>query len=247
MSDRPAPSEPISSAQADYDTLRYVSGEVPCPYLPGARSRNESYVVDDVDGATYERLLSRGYRRSGRVIYRPRCRSCRECRQLRVPVEQFTPTRSMRRVARHNADIRTDAAEAVPTDEKFALFALYLDAQHDATMSRSYETFVDFLYDSPVHTFEFRYYVGQRLIGVSIVDRCPNALSSVYMYFDPEHSARSLGTFSVLREIDHCRREDMPYYYLGFYVAGSRTMAYKSRFRPNEVLAGDDHWVSLQK
>ncbi len=49
MTERPASNEPISSAQADYDSMRYVSGEVPCPYLPGVASRSEAYAVDGLD------------------------------------------------------------------------------------------------------------------------------------------------------------------------------------------------------
>lgn len=246
--------ETISSAQGDYDALRYVSAESPCPYLSGLNTRSEAYFVERLDGRLYERLLARGFRRSGRIVYRPRCRSCRECRSIRIPVEQFSPTRSMRRVQRRNADVRIEVGRPATTDAKFDLFCRYLDAQHDETMSRTYETYRDFLYDSPVETCEFRYWLGERLIGVSLVDRWARSspgtaggLSSVYMYFDPAHAARSLGTFSVLWEVDFCRREGLRYYYLGFYVAGSGKMAYKSRFRPNEVLVGEDRWVRFRE
>jgi arginine-tRNA-protein transferase len=113
-------------------------------------------------------------------------------------------------------------------------------------MAGTVETFETFLYDSPLPSVEFRYHVGGRLIGVSVVDGCPGGLSSVYMYFDPDFRLRSLGTFSVLWEIAHCRRAGLAYYHLGYYVAGSRTMAYKARFRPNEILVGDDRWITLR-
>lgn len=247
MTERPVTSESISSPQADYDALRYVSPETPCPYLPGRRSRSEAYLIGLLDRAVYERLMARGFRRSGRIIYRPACRGCRECRQLRVPVDRFTPTRSMRRVWRRNLDVRVEPGELAATDEKYVLFERYLDFQHDDTMARTYESFHEFLYDSPTTTGEFCYYLGERLIGASIVDVCPTGLSSVYMYFDPDYASRSLGTFSVLWEIEYCRREGLAYYYLGFFVAGGNKMAYKLRFRPNEVLTGADYWSSLHE
>ena len=246
MIDGQAPDTVISSAQADYDALRYVSPERACPYLPDKKARSEAYWVDQLEGATYERLLTRGFRRSGRVVYRPRCRTCRECRQLRVVVDSFQPTRSMRRVARRNVDMVVEEGRPAPDHEKFALYRRYLDQQHDDSMARSYETFCEFLYDSPMETCEFRYRLAGRLIGVSVTDRLPQGLSSVYMYFDPDFADRSLGTFSALWEIDYCRRSRLPYYYLGFYVAGSTTMSYKARFRPNEILVADDRWVTLQ-
>ena len=236
----------ISSAQADYDALRYVSPERLCPYLPDKKARSEAYSVDQLESAVYERLLTRGFRRSGRVVYRPRCRGCGECRQMRVPVESFQPTRSMRRVVRRNADVTVDEGRPTPDHEKFAIYCRYLDAQHDESMARSYETYCEFLYDSPMETCEFRYRIDGRLIGVSIADRLPLGLSSVYMYFDPEFAERSPGTFSVLWEIDYCRRAGLAYYYIGFYVAGSTTMSYKAHFRPNEILVGDDRWLTLR-
>ena len=247
MPARPADNETISSAQADYDTLQYVSAELPCPYKPGVDSRNEVYLADELDGAAYEHLLSLGFRRSGRVVYRPRCRTCHECRQLRIPVADFVPTRSMSRVTRRNSDVRVTLGEPEASKQKFELYRSYLDAQHDETMGRTYDSFYDFLYDSPTDTCELCYRLGGRLIGVSIVDRLPGGLSSVYMFFDPAYRSRSLGTFSVLWEVGYCQEARLPYYYLGYFVAGSRTMSYKGRFRPNEVLVGEDRWVCFRK
>jgi len=235
----------VSSFQAGYDTLRYVSPETSCPYLPDRLSRSEAYWVESLDGEMYARMLARGFRRSGRILYRPRCRGCSECRQLRVPVEGMILSRSLQRVWRRNADVRVEVGEPVPTDEKYAVYSRYLDEQHDHTMSRTYDSFREFLYDSPMDTLEIRYLVGRRLMGIGLADRVSDGLSSVYMYFDPEFARRSPGTFSILWEVRMCRKEGLPYYYLGFFVAGSRTMSYKSRFRPNQILVGVDRWVTL--
>ncbi len=246
MIDRPGYDSLISSPQADYDALRHVSPERPCPYLPGRLARSEAYWVDQLDGPMYQKLLGRGFRRSGNIVYRPRCRGCRECRQLRVPVAEFYPSRSQRRVWRRNADLRVEWNPPSPTDEKYELFRRYLDHQHDGSMSRDYDSFVEFLVDTPMKTYEYNYRLDGRLVGVSIGDRLPTGLSSVYMYFDPEFRDRSLGTFSILWEIDYCRREALAYYYLGFYVAGSETMSYKAHFAPHEILVGRDRWVTLR-
>lgn len=235
----------VHSAQAEYDSLRNVSSEQPCPYLQGRGARSELYLAENLTGATYEKLLARGFRRSGRIVYRPRCRACHECRQIRVLVDQFQPSRSMCRAQRKNADTIVQVAEPVASDEKFELYQRYLQRQHDGSMSRSYEAFREFLYDSPLSTLEATYRVGNRLIGVSILDRCPKGLSSVYMYYDPAAADRSPGTFSITWEIEECRRRGLPYYYLGYYVAGSKTMAYKARFRPAEILVDENRWIAL--
>lgn len=247
MSDGQTSDEPIYSPQEAYDAARHVSAEMPCPYLSGRMARSEAYLAEALDGVLYESLLARGFRRSGRIVYRPRCRGCQECRQLRVPVREFTPSRSMRRITRRNADVRVEAGAPAPTAEKHRIYQAYLYHQHDGTMSGEYDAFLDFLYDAPIEAMEFRYLLGERLVGVSLVDCCPNGLSSVYMFYDPRHGARSLGTYSILWEIDYCRRQGLGYYYLGFYVAGSKTMEYKARFRPNQILVGSDRWITFRE
>jgi arginine-tRNA-protein transferase len=166
---------------------------------------------------------------------------------LRVPVDRFEPTRSMRRIMARNHDVSVTAGEPEPSPEKYEMFRRYLEDQHDSTMSRSLDTFLDFLYDSPAETFEFTYRCGPALVGVSIADRCSDGISSVYMFFDPAWKRRSPGTFSVLREIEHCRAEGGRYYYLGYYIEGCGSMEYKRRFRPNEILSGADEWIPFRE
>lgn len=239
-------SDTIDSPQARRDRLRYVSPESPCPYLPGLMQQSEAYLCETLDGATYEKLMSSGFRRGGMVVYRPVCSACSACVPLRVLVKRFKPTRSMRRVWTRNAEVRVEQDDLVPTDEKHAIYQRYLATQHDGTMSQKYDAFVEFLYDSPAETVEYCYRIGDRLIGVSIVDRCPDGLSTVYMFFEPQMHRRSLGTFSILWEIEHCRRANLPYYYLGYHIADSRTMAYKARFRPAEALDAEHRWIPFE-
>lgn len=229
------------------DALPVLTPTTPCPYLPGLSSRSEAYLMDELGGDLYTWLMSLGFRRSGHIVYRPRCQSCNECRPLRVPAERFVPSRSMRRVWRRNVDVTMDVGEPEATEEKHGLFCRYLDDQHDDTMSRSFEAYLDFLYRSPMDTLEYRYRLGDQLVGVSICDRCPDGLSSVYMYFDPTQRKRSLGTLSVLREIQWCKLQGLPFYYMGYYVAGSKTMAYKARFRPNETLISEGRWATFEE
>jgi arginine-tRNA-protein transferase len=222
-----------------------VSAEHDCPYLPGWQTRCEGFCIDEMDPEVYAGLMDRNFRRSGRVIYRPVCAECNECRALRVPVQGFQLSRSQKRVLKRNRDVQATVGRPELTDEKLRLWVAYLDFQHDETMSRSREALSDFLYDSPVDGVEICYRLADELVGVSLADRSREALSSVYMFFAPRHRRRSLGTYSALWEIDYCRRSGITYYYLGYYVAESKTMAYKSRFAPCEVLNDSRVWVQF--
>jgi arginyl-tRNA--protein-N-Asp/Glu arginylyltransferase len=51
-----------------------------------------------------------------------------------------------------------------------------------------------------------------------------------------------LGTFGALAEIGWARGREIPYYYLGFWVAECASMVYKNRFRPCEMLHPDGIW-----
>ena len=69
----------------------------------------------------------------------------------------------------------------------------------------------------------------------------PDGLSTVYYAFEPGEAKRSLGTFSALKEIELCAALGKSWYYLGFFVPGSRKMSYKTRFRPYQLLM-DGAW-----
>ena len=83
------------------------------------------------------------------------------------------------------------------------------------------------------------------LIGAMLVDRLSDGLSAVYSFFDPAAERRSLGTFIVLAALNLLRLQQHPFLYLGYWIAKSRKMAYKSRFHPLEKL-GPAGWVAVE-
>jgi len=215
-----------------------------CPYLPGRAACSEGFCVDGpLDPAVYRVLMDRGFRRSGNVVYRPVCSGCRLCIAIRIPTATFTMTRSQRRVFRRNRDVRVTVGDGQPSDEKYELYHRYQTRHHNGAMACDFARFADFCYAAPLPMRELCYHVGDRLVGVSLLDEVPGALSSMYMYFEPAESRRSLGTYSVLREIADCRSAGIEFYYLGFYVPGSRTMDYKARYQPAELLTEPGVWL----
>ena len=82
-------------------------------------------------------------------------------------------------------------------------------------------------------------------MAVSVVDRLTDALSCVYTCFDPAHARRSLGTYAILHAIDVAHRGALEWLYLGYYVADSRKMRYKTGYRPQERLVGG-RWAATE-
>lgn len=212
-----------------------------CPYLPGRTAREQvcPFVVRDV--ADFEWLLARGFRRSGNIVYRPACPDCAECIPTRVLAAEFAPSRSQRRALRRNADVRVEIAAPVGDDERWSIYQAYTRAVHGRD-DDDREGFESTLYHSPIETVEFSYRVGRRLIGAGLVDVLPGSLSSVYFYYDPSESRRSLGVFSALCEIAECLRRGLPHWYIGYYIRDCAAMNYKHQYRPYETLGVDGIW-----
>ena len=216
-----------------------------CPYLSDRMAREEAFVIDRLDANVYHDLMDRGFRRSGDFFYRPACESCRACVPLRVVVDEFSPSKSQRRVARRNDDVRFMMNRPELTAEKEELYARYLLYQHpDSTQAQDPSGVDEFLYSACVDSREVCYFVEERLIAVSIIDVCDRSISSVYHYFEPGEAERSPGVFSVLTEIEMCRQRGVPHYYMGYWVEGAKTMGYKANYQPHERLI-DGVWKRL--
>jgi arginine-tRNA-protein transferase len=215
----------------------------PCPYLPGRLARHVTLAPRPFSPAIYQSLMDLNFRRLGELVYRPDCEGCAACRMLRVRVAGFRPTRSQRRAARRNRDLEIAVARPRATAEKHALYRRYLEARHDGQMDGSSKEFERFLYSSRIDTLEVEYSLAERVVGVGLFDVTPLALSAVYFYFDPALAGRSLGVVNVLWLVEEARRRSLPWLYLGYYVAGARTMRYKAGYGPSEVLAVEGGFV----
>jgi leucyl-tRNA---protein transferase len=220
----------------------------PCPYLPGRLERRLVTSLDRADADhRHEQLMQAGFRRAQRLAYRPACPGCRACVPVRVPVARFALSRGWRRILRRNADLVAHERPLLATEEQFALFSRYLTGRHAeggmAAMAwPDYRAMID---DSPVAGLvaEWRRPDGS-LIAVSLTDRCASGLSGVYKFFDPDEARRSLGSLIVLWHIARARELQLPFVYLGYWIAGSAKMAYKARFRPLEQLTADG-WQAM--
>lgn len=240
----PATEPPIFEPLQNY----YVLEPNLCPYLPG---RLERKLLTEVSGrhaqATYETLTLAGFRRSHRFAYRPACSQCSACTAVRVVVERFAPSRSLRRILRSNADLSVRYLPPRATVEQFALFRRYIESRHGGgeMAGMSEQEYRDMVEASDIDTrlAEFRNTEG-RLLAVCLLDWLASGLSAVYSFFEPEETGRSLGTYVVLSLIEAARKGGADYVYLGYWIEHSRKMAYKTRFRPLEAL-GPDGWRLL--
>ena len=217
-------------------------------YLPPRQATDEAYWAWTLQPSRYQQLMDLGFRRSGLVVYRPRCEGCNACQPMRVPVAEFRPSKSQRRVLKRNIDVKMELSEPRLTPEKVDLYQRYLAAQHQGTPQDGGEASMrDFLYTSCTATLEACYRDARgALLGVTILDLCRESLSSVYHFFEPREAKRSLGVYSILAEIELCRAKDLPWFYLGYWIKGCPTMEYKASYQPFELLV-DGVWKRARK
>jgi arginine-tRNA-protein transferase len=167
---------------------------------------------------------------------------------VRIPAEAFQPNRTQKRILKRNADLTLIERPAIASEEQYRLFAAYQRGRHaDGDMARM--SFLDFramIQDGSADSrvLELRD-SRDGLIGAMLVDRLTDGLSAVYSFFDPAAQRRSLGTFIVLAALNLLRRQQHPFLYLGYWIARSRKMSYKSRFQPLERL-GSAGWVLVE-
>ncbi len=229
----------------------FVTSPGPCPYLPGKHERKVFTELSGQHAGELNDALGKiGFRRSQGVAYRPSCLDCSACVSVRVVSQEFRPNASQRKILKRNADLTVTACKPWSTDEQFELLQRYLAARHPGGgMSGMDEVdFADMVEHSPVDTHVIEYREPSdgirpgKLVGACLTDHQNDGLSMIYSFFDPENENRpGLGNFIIMDHILRAARAELPYVYLGYWIAGSQRMEYKTRFRPIERL-GPNGW-----
>jgi len=203
----------------DSELERYfVDVSVSCPYGLDRMAVYHQAMFTSIGDDTLEMFFSRGYRRNGNCIY------------------------SM--LMKKNRDVTAGIAPLRMYEENLILLDKYLKTRFPESRSTAEEYYAGFFISAISRCFEIRYRVGERLIGVSVVDGSERWLNAVYFYFDPDESWRSPGVMNILNLIKFCRRNRIGQLYLGYLIKGISSMSYKASFKPHELLLGGS-WRSF--
>ena len=225
----------------------YLTAHYDCSYLPGRSARSQvATPAHLIDAQAYSALIRAGFRRSGQFTYRPHCEQCHACVPVRVEVARFVPNRTQRRCLRRNQHL---SARFLPLDfreEHYALYRSYLGSRHaGGGMDRDGpDQYTQFLLSSNVDSVMVEFRDGDTLVMIAVIDQIDDGLSAVYTFFDPAREQDSLGVYGVLWQIELAKRLELPYLYLGYWIAESRKMAYKKQYMPLEGLI-DGRWQLL--
>ncbi len=225
----------------------------------GWRAMDEVMLIEAVPPALMDRLWEAGWRHFGVMFFRYSQqaaegsgeesegeRALEVIQPLRIDLERWAPTKSQRRVLRRNADVEVAFRPAERSEEAEALFQ-----RHKTRFRRLVpETLGNFLSANPAKVpcrcVECRVTVKGRLVALSFLDVGEAATSAVYGVFEPEEARRSLGIFTMLKEIEHSRERGCRWYYPGYATQGPSAYDYKKQFRALEWLDWESGWRGME-
>lgn len=262
-------------SQIDFSKIPFAKDSSPCGYFPEKTCtqlfnmtpwfKDSEFIemIGNVPEKEYYGFLKKnGFCRYYKLFYRYECENCSQCLPIRIPVEKFNASKNQKMVWRKNQDIEVvleKNSEKFVSDERALLFREYDAYKNESqpdyvkkTLEEAKETLREMNsgYEG-IWNLEFR--LNGELIGVSILDYTvdssgkTDAICSNYFYYEISERVkkRSIGVFSVLKEIELCKNLEIPYYYLGLYLSGCRSMNYKINYEPYELFV-DGIWVSSE-
>ncbi|MBT6615502.1 MAG: arginyltransferase [Deltaproteobacteria bacterium] len=221
----------------------FESSNGDCPYLKNLEWVSYMFRADTLQSSVYEKMIDNGFRRSGHFFYKNNCPNCTECISIRIRVQDFKMSRSQKRIWKKNKELRIVQHPVEFDKEGFELYCRYCQWKHESETSE--ENYRDFLIATAVNTIMMRFYNGRDLAGIGWIDMLENSLSSVYFAFSPDYAKRSLGVYSALKEIELALQMKKTYLHMGFWVRDCQAMAYKSQYKPHQLLV-DGFWMDSE-
>lgn len=228
----------LNPPSTDFSMLDYD-----CAYIPGNQVRMNYKYVNEASKSFATAVIARGWRRFGKYFFHPICHGCNGCKSVRIDVNHYHYTKSQKKSIKRNVETKIIVQEPTLTQSHINLYNKYHhfkhqkdNWQHRNISHREYhENFVDGAQDFGK---EVLYVVDGKLVGVDLIDVLEDGISSIYCYYDPDYGRLSLGTYSLLYQIELAKILELPWVYLGYWVEGCKAFAYKPNFQPQEILDG---------
>ena len=253
----------VRSSQSKVNTVRVsqLSGVTynVCPNCKNGRASEMVIKIGHLNVSVYQKLVDRGWFRRGAIqlfastsCHSPSCNTA----ELRVDIRKFEVVRSkmykrvIKKCERRGVTVRTVQPQF--SDEAFHLYSQYQMKRHESENCTA-SSYHAHLVSTPLipqeingiayGTFHQQYQIDGRLVGVGVIDVLPQALCSVYMFYDvsSEISKLSLGVYSAIMEIQfaqslNAQGANIHHYYLGSFNPTNKKLLYKANYRPSEVM-----------
>lgn len=214
-----------------------------CSYLKDKEQTTHYKIIDGCDAMHCHNLVDSGFRRFGKMYFRPICGDCNECQSIKIDVDNFIFSKSHRRAMKKAEHFSSYIQTPTLTKAHITLFKKYHLYMSEKKGWNYQETSPEHYYNSFVsghenYGYEVLYYDKDKLIGVDLIDILEDGISSIYFYYDPDYIDFSLGKLSLLFQIKYAKSSHKKWIYLGYYVEECSSLSYKSDYKPYLTLHG---------
>lgn len=214
-----------------------------CSYLQGKTQSTHYKMIDNCSAQDCQNLIERGFRRFGKMYFRPICADCQECQSIKIDVDNFHFSKSAKRVMKKASHLQSYIQAPTLSQAHLDLFEKYhLHMQekkgweyNEATPEHYYHSFIDGHND---FGYEILYFDKEKLVAIDLIDILEDGISSIYFYYDPDYSAYSLGKYSLYKQIQYAKNSNQKWIYLGYYVEECPSLSYKADYKPYLTLEG---------
>lgn len=208
-------------------------------------SINEYFLEPHIPPALMDALWGQGWRHFGAYFFRYSKAGQNDVLPLRLQLGRFQFSTSQRRVLKRNQDLEVAFQPAFINAEIENLFE-----RHKVRFSRNIpDSLFTFIDEEPAKVpcdcLSLTLHHEGQLIGMSYLDIGQTASSSVYQFFDPAHSKRSLGVLMILLSIENSLKLGQRLYYPGYAYRQPSEYDYKKRLGRLEYFDWQGNWLHL--
>jgi arginyl-tRNA--protein-N-Asp/Glu arginylyltransferase len=195
-----------------------------------------------------DRYLSAGWFRNSIMLFRSRL-LCMEgdlfnVVNIRLPLQDYTLSKANRKLLRKNKELFTYSINRASINvEKERLY----EAHKPRFKGFIYNDLHQFLYSDTIssvfHTYEIEVKDSNgKLVALSYFDKGQQSMASLLGIYDPEYSKYSLGTFTMLLEMEYALKMDFKFYYPGYIFDKPSVFDYKLRLGNYEYYDWRGKW-----
>lgn len=207
---------------------------------------NQEFYAAQITPPQLDALLEQGWRHFGQHFFRYNLGfyndEIRLVIPLRIRLENFTLSKSQRRVLRKNEDLQTVIRPIEITPETENLFERHKQRFNHGVPDSIYNFLDERAAEIPCEAMECAVYLKNELIAVSFFDVGETSISGIYASFATEITERSLGIYTMLLEIEFAIKSGKAFYYQGYAYEGNSFYDYKKRFRALEKYDWNESW-----
>ncbi len=216
--------------------------------LDNFRLINEEFYSDQLLPEQMDSLWANGWRHFGSHFFRYNVGflidDLRFVLPLRIRLANFNFSKSQRRVLRRNEGLDISIGPIQIDATIRTLFDRHKTRFNHGIPESIYNFISREPSDGPCRSNEIRVTKDGELLAVSYFDVGSNATSGIYAMFEPTITTRSLGIFTMLKEIEYSIETGREFYYQGYAYQGASFYDYKKRFRGTEAFDWRRDWIT---